>query len=145
VRTQLVYATVQREVGPDEKGDVLVRCPTGTFAVGGGGTTGSPALALSSSRPRLEKGKSIGWVVRVYHERQFRIFENVAQKTKENRGTVTAPGHDHTYFRGPFLMAVDKRALVSDSPAVTAFAVCVRTLTWQAGKPFKPGGGTRKG
>jgi hypothetical protein len=87
----------------------------------------------------------VGWTVRVYHERGFRIFENVAQKTRENRGTVTAPGHDHTYFLGPFLMATEKRVLASDPPPVTVFAVCVRTLTWAAGKPLKPGGGTRKG
>lgn len=81
----------------------------------------------------------------MYHERQFRIFENVPQKTRENRGVVTAPAHDHTYFLGPFLMALEKRALVSDPPPVTVVAVCVRTLTWEVGKPFKPGGGTRKG
>ena len=99
---------------PDERGDASARCPTGTFAVGGGGTTKRAPLALSSSRPLLEKGKSVGWTVRVFHERQFRIFENVAQKTKENRGVVTAPAHDHTYFLGPFLMALEKRALASD-------------------------------
>ena len=113
-RTQLVYAAVERERLPDERGDASARCPTGTFAVGGGGTTKRAPLALSSSRPLLEKGKSVGWTVRVFHERQFRIFENVAQKTKENRGVVTAPAHDHTYFRGPFLMALEKRALASD-------------------------------
>ena len=143
-RTQLVYAAVERERLPDERGDASARCPTGTFAVGGGGTTKRAPLALSSSRPLLEKGKSVGWTVRVFHERQFRIFENVAQKTKENRGVVTAPAHDHTYFLGPFLMALEKRALASDPPPVTVFAVCVRTLTWEAGKPYKPGAATRK-
>ena len=144
-RSQLVYATVERERLPDERGDASARCPTGTFAVGGGGTTKHAALALSSSRPLVEKGKSVGWTVRVYHERGFRIYENVPKKTKENRGVVTAPSHDHTYFLGPFLMATEKRALASDRPPVTVVAVCVRTLTWDAFKPFKPGTGTRKG
>ena len=67
------------------------------------------------------------------------------KQTKENRGTVTAPAHDHTYFLGPFLMALGKESLGFGPPGGHGLRVCVRTLTWQAGKPYKPGGATRKG
>jgi hypothetical protein len=144
-RTRLVYSTVERERLTDERGNASARCPKGTFAVGGGGTTKSAALALSSSRPLLENGKSVGWTVNLYHERGFRVFENVPQKTRENRGAVTAPGHDHTYFLGPFLMATETRALASDPPPVTVFAVCVRLTTFDPAKAPTAGTGTRKG
>jgi hypothetical protein len=64
---------------------------------------------------------------------------------KRTGGWRGIPDHSHQYFLGPFLMAVEKRALQSSPPTITVFAVCVRTVTLQVGKPFKPGGGTRSG
>ena len=59
-------------------------------------------------------------------------------------GRFTACYQSSNSLLGPFLMALEKRALASDPPPVTVFAVCVRTLTWEAGKPYKPGAATRK-
>ena len=100
------------------------------------GTVPSVAVALSTSAtwrsaaaspPGEASAGRLGGtrVPRASRPRSSRTFH---RRPREPRSR-DCPAHDHQYFLGPFLMALEKRALASDPPPVTVFAVCVRTLT----------------
>lgn len=118
-RSKVDLTVVKRDVVGSSP--AVARCPSGYRAVGGGGVV-EKGYTLLSSMPHVEKRVPVGWEVDVYQLPRTKIFENVAQTTRENRGTITAPGHVHTYLLHPFLMRLEP----SRRPVeLTVYVVCL--------------------